>query len=100
MLNLKKLFEKLINSTTRTLSVTTDSETIAGDWRGTKDIPITLPTGAEIVAVTITHTPNGHWFRANVGTVSDTNIGLHCHNEYSSALTGWFSILVAYKITT
>lgn len=99
MVSIKKLLNKILGSVVMTKDITYATSAISGDWRGTIEIPITLPTDAEIVAITIHGTPNGHWFRAQVGWYNNTTIALCCHNEYSGELSASsFRVLVAYKL--
>lgn len=99
MVSIKKLLNRLLGSVVLTKSITYESSAISADWRGTIEVPITLPEGAEIVGITIHGTPNGHWFRAQVGWYNNTTIALYCHNEYSGELpASSFNVLVAYKL--
>lgn len=98
MLNIKKLLTKLTQSIVHTATFSLTSQTLSGDWRGTKAIPISLPSGAQIVGVTIKGVPNGHWVRAQIGYYTNNEVAIYCHNEYTGNISGDFTVAVAYKL--
>ena len=76
------------------------NQTVAASTRGTINnlSVIGLPTGATVLGVVVTSTPNRHWIWASAYANSNNTIGINYVNEYNGAISGSFTVLIFYTL--
>ncbi len=95
MLDLKKWMTKVTKNLIKSVHVSQSVSFATG--MNTVTIPYTLPTGAEIVMLSIRRHTNPDWIHGYIATYSNTSVLFSYQNTYTSAISGSIELDVLYK---
>lgn len=76
--------------------VTSSAITLAKDARSSIRISDAVPSGSQVISITVNQTPNLDWVRT-MAYMDGTSLVIRYHNEYSGALPSFpFGAIIYY----
>ena len=95
MLNLKKLLTKILTFQVKSIHVSKSVTFASG--QGSVAVSYTLPTGAEIISITIRRFTNPDFIFLGIVSYSNSSASISYNNTYSSAISGSVELDILYR---
>lgn len=96
MLNIKKTLTKILHSIPQSKKIRQTATFSSG--KSTLTLNYTLPTGANIISVSLATRPNADWITADINAYGNTACVISYDNTYSGSLSGTVELDILYTL--